>query len=258
MTKSIAALPIALFLLAASGSAHADWQSRSEAGFVAARGNTSTETANAKFEIVREADRWKNTLAASGLYGKSGTIQSAQRWDSRFQTDYEYSKRGFAFTSLRYENDRFSGFQYQGVATLGVGAKLIDNEQTKFSTQIGAGYRLLKPETLVRDAAGEVIQRIPDEADSDLVVNGGVTFEHAFNGATKILNALLVESGQANTLTRNDLSLQVKMTEVLALSVGLSVRNNSNPQANTASGVPLKKTDTLTTVNLVYVRPLGP
>jgi putative salt-induced outer membrane protein len=36
--------------------------------------------------------------------------------------------------------------------------------------------------------------------------------------------------------------------EVLALSVGLSVRNNSEPLPG------LKKTDTLTTVNLVYSR----
>jgi putative salt-induced outer membrane protein len=36
------------------------------------------------------------------------------------------------------------------------------------------------------------------------------------------------------------------MTELLAISVGLNVRTNSEPPP------PLEKTDTLTTVNLVY------
>jgi putative salt-induced outer membrane protein len=45
---------------------------------------------------------------------------------------------------------------------------------------------------------------------------------------------------------QNDLALQVKMTDVLALAVGYSVRYNTDPQ------VGFEKTDTLTTINLVY------
>jgi putative salt-induced outer membrane protein len=252
MPKSIAAFPIALLLLAASASVHAAWSSRSEVGFVAARGNTSTETANARFEIMREVEKWKNTVTASGLYGKSGTIQSAQRWDSRYQADHAFSERAFWFGALRYENDRFSGFQYQATVSTGLGRKLIDTVQTKLSVQIGAGYRSLRPEELMRNQAGEVIQRIPGVRNSDIVANSALTFEHAFNEATKLLDSLIVESGQANTSTRNELTLQVKMTEVLALGLGVSVRNNSNPQPE------LKSTDTLTTINLVYVRAPGP
>ncbi len=45
---------------------------------------------------------------------------------------------------------------------------------------------------------------------------------------------------------QDDLALQVKMTEVLALAVGYGVRYNTDPPAG------FKKTDTLTTINLVY------
>ena len=57
---------------------------------------------------------------------------------------------------------------------------------------------------------------------------------------------MVVESGAENTFVQNDISLQVKMTDVLALAVGYGVRHNSNPP------VEFKKTDTLTTINLVY------
>jgi putative salt-induced outer membrane protein len=42
------------------------------------------------------------------------------------------------------------------------------------------------------------------------------------------------------------LALQVKMTDVLALAVGFSVRHNTDPP------VGFEETDTLMTVNLVY------
>jgi putative salt-induced outer membrane protein YdiY len=86
------------------------------------------------------------------------------------------------------------------------------------------------------------------ERDKDLVVNGALTLSYAINDHTKVIDALLTESGQANTLTRNDLSLEVKMIRTLAVSIGLSLRHNSAPQPG------LTTTETLTTVNLVYLK----
>jgi putative salt-induced outer membrane protein len=251
MRKSIVVLGVSL----AAGSAGVqaqnsivNWTTRAEAGFVAARGNTVTETANAKFEIARETQNWKNLFAASGLYGRASEVESAQRWDARYQLNNFIRSNTFWFISGRYEDDRYSGFAYQGTATGGLGRKWFDTELTKLTTQLGAGYRSLRAEELIRGDDDAVIGRIPGERQEDLVFNAAVTFEHSFNDNTKVLNALLVEAGESNTLTRNDFALQVRMMEVLALSVGLSVRNNSEPLPG------LKKTDTLTTVNLVYSR----
>jgi putative salt-induced outer membrane protein len=252
MSKSIVVGMFTLTVSLTSLCAQADWSSKSEVGFVAARGNTTTETANARFDIAHETRRWKNQFTASGLYGRSSEIETAQRLDAKHQVDYNLSEKTFAFVSGRYENDDYSGFTYQGTASAGFGRRFFDTQATKLTAQIGAGYRSLRPEDFVLDENDAVIARIPGERQQDIVVNGAINFEHAFNDNTKVLNQLLIESGEANTLMKNDLALQVKMTEVLALSLGFSVRNNSEPQEG------LKKTDTLTTVNLVYVRPLGP
>ena len=244
---------LALALAAPPLAAEAEWSTRSEIGFVAARGNTSTETANAKLELMHEVGTWKHTFATSGLYGKNSGIASAQRWDVRYQLDHALSERSFWFGSTRFEDDRYSGFDYQGIVSTGFGRRVIDTDETKFSVQVGAGYRMLRPEELIRDASSnEVIQRIPGARAEDAVANGTLTFEHSFNDSTKIRDTFLVESGRANTLSRNDLALDVKMTEVLALSLALSVRNNTAPQDG------LKRTDTLTTINLVYLSNPGP
>jgi putative salt-induced outer membrane protein len=46
---------------------------------------------------------------------------------------------------------------------------------------------------------------------------------------TSILEKFLVEAGSQNTFLQNDLALQVKINTRLALAVGYSVRDNTNP-----------------------------
>jgi len=57
---------------------------------------------------------------------------------------------------------------------------------------------------------------------------------------------LVVDAGSKNTFMSNELALQVKMTDRLSLAAGLGVRYNTDPP------VGRKKTDTLTTLNIVY------
>jgi putative salt-induced outer membrane protein len=233
-------------MLLTGSQAQAQWSSRSQAGFVMARGNTEAETANAKFEIAWEIEEWKHSFDSSFLYGRSGGITTAQRWDADWQTDHKLSERFFWFGALRYQDDRYGGFDYQGSVSLGAGRVFIDTDETKLSAQLGAGVRRLRPEELIRDEFLEVVDRIPGEIEDDIVGNGALKFEHAFNDSTKILNTLQVETGAANTLTQNELAIQVKMSRLLALSLGLKVRNNSEPPPE------LRQSDTLTTLNLVY------
>ncbi len=67
MRKSIVGVVATLAIFVIKGAIAQDaWSTRSELGFVAARGNTSAETGNAKVEIVREINKWKYTLATTG------------------------------------------------------------------------------------------------------------------------------------------------------------------------------------------------
>src|ERR1043165_5235504 len=106
------AVSVAAALLAAVP-AHADWSGKGEAGLVIASGNTDTKTANVKLALANEIDKWKHQFGAAGLYANAdpdGT--TAQRWEVFEQTDYNYSPRDFWFGAGRYEDDRFSGFEY--------------------------------------------------------------------------------------------------------------------------------------------------
>jgi putative salt-induced outer membrane protein len=87
---------------------------------------------------------------------------------------------------------------------------------------------------------------LPGDNDSEVVFRGTLDFDHEFTATTSLLDKLVVEAGADNTFVQNDIALQVKMTDVLALAVGYSVRHNTDPP------VGFEKTDTLTTINLVY------
>ncbi len=213
--------------------AQADWKGKGEGGIVFARGNSDTDTINVKLDVANEVDRWKHGFGIAALRGATAGTTTAERYGASWQSDYKLTDRSYWFGGVRYEQDKFGGFDYQASATTGYGYKFIDTAATKFSGQAGVGYRRSK-----------LLPR--GNTEGDPVFRGDLKYEHALTDTTKILNTFIVEAGSSNTFASNDLALQVKMSDKFALSLGLGVRHNTDPPRG------LKKTDTLTTVNLVY------
>jgi putative salt-induced outer membrane protein len=222
------------------------WSGKGEAGYVMSRGNADTDSANAKLDLADVIGNWKHSLHLEGLYGRSGKVTSADRWAAIIQSDFKITARAFGFGALHYLQDQFSGFQYQGSATTGVGYKLVDTTVDKLTAQIGVGYRRLRPELLTMDATGAVIARTPGESSGNAIGTAGFDFAHIFNASTKLTDKFLLESGSGNTSFEDDLALVVNMSKKLALSAGFTFLKNTEPPAG------LKKVNTLTTLNLVY------
>jgi putative salt-induced outer membrane protein len=222
------------------------WLGRAEAGYVQSRGNSDTDTANAKIDLADIIGNWKNSIHLEGLYGRSDEITSAERWAALLQSDVNFTPRTFAFAALHYMDDEFSGFQYQASATTGIGYHFFDTASNKLTAQVGGGYRRLRPELLTMDAAGAVIARTPGESMGAAIGTAGVDYTHIFNASTRITEKFLAESGSGNTSLENDLAVVVNMSKKLALSAGYTIQENTEPP------VGLKKVNTLATLNLVY------
>jgi len=223
----------AVLLACMAGTAQADWKGKGEAGIVFARGNTDADTINLKLGASDQVGDWKHSLELAALRASTGGIKSADRYAAGWQSDYAISKKSFWFGGLRYENDKFSGFDYQASLSTGYGYKFYDTDKVKLQGQVGAGYRRMK-DSGTGDSIGNAI------------AVAGFDYENLITATTKVVDHFHVESGKDNTQLANFLGLEVKMSDKLALSVGLDVRNNTNPPA------PKKKVDTVTTVNLVY------
>jgi putative salt-induced outer membrane protein len=223
------------------------WSGKGQAGYVMSRGTTDTDTANAKIDLSDTIDdSWKHIIHMEGLYGRNSDITSAERWAVAVQSNYSYTPRAYVFGALHYLDDYFSGFQYQGDVSTGLGYKFLNTTHDKLSAQIGVGYRRLRPEVLVTNDDGAVIERTPLESEGNVIGTAGFIYEHDFNPSTKITDAYTIDAGAGNTEMENDLALVVSMSKKLALSVGYMFQNNTSPPAG------LAKITTLTTLNLVY------
>jgi putative salt-induced outer membrane protein len=222
------------------------WIGKGQFGFLDSKGNSDSESINGNLDLSRFDGPWKNELYLAGLYGKSSGIVSAERYEGREQANYNFSKDFFAFGGLRYEHDEFDGFVYQASVTSGVGYNVINTNDTQLVMQVGAGYRRMRPESIHKNGDGVVDYRQPLEQQSEAIGTATVSFTHKFNANTILTNTFLTEAGAQNTMLQDNIQLAVKMTTKLALTVGYGVTDNMNPPP------PLKKVDTVSTVNLQY------
>jgi putative salt-induced outer membrane protein len=222
------------------------WIGKGEFGFLESRGNSDAESINGKIDMIRYDGAWKNEAQVDGLYGKNSGVVSAERWETRLQSNYTISGSLFAFGGLRFEHDLFDGFQYQASATGGMGYKIIDTVDTKLTGQIGAGYRRLRPELIFKNPDGVVTSRELQDASGEAIATAGLDFSRVLTKTTVLTNKFLMEAGSSNTLLHDAIALNVKMSEKLALSVGYGITDNTNPPPTT------KKLDTVATVNLVF------
>lgn len=240
--RKVSVLSGVVFLIAMS-SAHAEWKGKGEAGLVFARGNTESNSVSAKFGMADEDAQWKHALDMAVLYVTADGDSTANRYNAAWQSNYKFSERSFMFGGVRYEKDHFSGFNYQASVTTGGGYKFLDSDKVKLSVQAGVGYRRIQNN---------------ENADPANVTTGGAIFTagmdygNQLTTTTKAVDKFELESGSADTLLHNFIGLEVKMSEALALSVGFDTRYNTSPPAQLPPAEPLKKLDTLTTVNLVY------
>lgn len=217
-----------------------------QAGYVASHGNTEAKTGNAKLELTLNQDRWKHYLDLEGLYGKQAEYTNAGSVTALWQSNYKLTQRLYAFGALRYDKDRFAGFDYQESVTAGVGYSIFNTPSYALDAQAGVGYRKLRPQLLIKDPAGNVIDRQFFDAEDGVVGTGQLKGWYAFNSSTKVLDTVYVESGTHNTLLQNDLGLQVAMSKSLSLVAGYQIKHNSTPPEG------LVKTDTLVTFSVAY------
>jgi putative salt-induced outer membrane protein len=222
------------------------WTGAAELGLAVTRGNSHSENFNGKLALLDESADWTHKFAVEGVRARArvsgdfdddGVIDqrdelSANRYQLSASSGYRMTPRASWIGALRHEDDDFSAFDYQTTFSLGYGYRWLDDERSRFSAELGPGYRRAKR------AVGDV--------ETDLILRGVVEYRHALTPNTALTNKLLVESGDDNRFAQNDFGIAVAMNSRLALKTGVQLRHNSE----VADGA--RKTDTLTTVNLVY------
>jgi putative salt-induced outer membrane protein len=230
-TPSLVALVLAAFVLPLTASA--DWTGSGELGLVFARGNSDTETINAKLGLTYTRDRWSNESEFSYLRSENDGSLDASRFLASNITRYQMNERSYLTGSARYDQDKFSSFDYQASAAVGYGYRILTGETHVLNVEAGPGVRFTE-------------ERDSGESQTDFIGRGALDYLWTISETAKLENHFLVETGASNTFMENDLSLTVAINGGLSLKTGVAVRHNTD----VAPG--RDNTDVLSTVNLVY------
>jgi len=243
---------------AGTAASHGGWSGSGEFGFASSTGNSRSQNVNTKLGLKQENEQWKNNFFVDALRSKSqqkvvdaagNTVTrfntTANRYDGGASVGLKLDPRSYIVGAARYEHDDFGANLWQGVVSLGYGYIALKDARNELSFEIGPGYKKYRPSDRTVVVNGVSVQQ-PQSTRSEMVARGQVNYKFKLTENTSFEDTFLMEAGSKNTYLQNDAGLAVSMTRKLALKVGFQVRRNSDVLAG------VKKTDTLTTTNLVY------
>ncbi len=217
----------------------AGWSAEAELGYLKTSGNTKTQSLNAKLGILYDSPDWRNSLQFETVYGSEESeetgedVTTNQRFLASGKTDYRFDSKNSMYALALYEDDRFSGYEYQATVSAGYNRRIIETEKMEWSAEIGPGYRFAEVEE-------------DGESKEELIVHVASLFIYQVSQTALFQEEISLDAGADNAITRSTTSLRVNINDHLAMKVSFRVKHTSDTPIDTAS------TDTETALTLVY------
>jgi len=247
------ALGIAILLCTQTGLADDGFNGEGSLGLTYNTGNTETQDLKAGLSLGYAHAQWEHKANLGALQSEENNNKTAERYGLKLQSDYKLpSEIDSLFGTIRYEDDQFSSYEYQASLVGGYGHYFIKTDPTEFKVEIGAGVRQSKLKDSVESGAGEfsgddrLELTFKGSENTEAILHFGLEFSHQLTEQATFTQNLLIEAGNENIYTQSLSALDVKLMGNLALRLALEIRNNSDVNPGT------EKTDTTTTMNLVY------
>lgn len=211
------------------------WSGDVELGYVSTSGNTEETTTKTLANIKREKDEWRYGVLLESLNSEASGDRSAEKYFFSNRLAYQYSEKNFAFAYASYDDDRFSGFDYQATIAAGYGRRLINDDTMELDIEIGPGYRYSKVDDgSTADDSEEVIVR----AFSNLIWD--------FSDNAQFNQTLNIEAGEESIISKSVSALKVKVIGALSMKLAYTIKYTDEVPDGT------KHADTETSVTLNY------
>lgn len=229
-----------------------------ELGVLLTSGNTQSTALSSSINVRQELTHWRNSYIAQGLYkedevavaaGDVATEQrqvSAERYFLSAQTDYKLDKEyGGLFLFGSYEEDKFSGYDFQSALAAGHSDRLFKSPYAYLDYSVGPGFSFSRTsETL--DNNGNFVD---NQSEESAILRLSAFYQYEFSDNAKFTQSLAsdaaLESG-ANTKSKAVSAVTATINESFALKASLTITHNSQVPENR------EHADTITAVTLVY------
>ncbi|MGD8575965.1 MAG: DUF481 domain-containing protein [Thiohalophilus sp.] len=208
------------------------WDASAELGFIMNRGNTDTDSLNAKLRVENSRPKWRHKAEVKVLQASDQGTKTADSYELTGRSEYLLDDNDYLFGSLRYEDDRFAGYDRRTTEVVGYGHQYLKRPDMHLKGEFGAG--------------GRQTENTDGSSESEGIVRVGLDYKWDITKTSSFNEVVFVEYGDSNTYTESVTEMTVKINASLAMKVGVTVKHNSDPP------VDIKNTDTRTAVTLVY------
>lgn len=229
-------VPLLVVVFALSMPAHAEegkvWSSEIEVGAVFTTGNTRNQSFKLASKASRDSVLFRHSAAFDAFRSSEDSVVSAQKFYTFYQGDYKLEGDHSLFGRLSFEDDRFSGFDYQSNVTAGYSRLLLSRPAHTLRGDVGAGVR-----HSAFDGGG---------GDTEFITRLAASYEWQISETSKFGQLLSTEIGGQNVVTRSDSSITAAIATSLAMKFAIVIKHQSE--------VPVgrKKMDTESALTLVY------
>lgn len=217
-----------------------DWEGEAELGVLKTTGNTEETNVNGRLGLIHEVIEWRNIGNFRSAYSEAEDETTAERYRADLETNYKFDDHQYWFLRGGYEDDRFSGYDFQSSATTGYGNRILRwGDESFLDLSAGVGYRFNKLEEPDEDGnrdEEEAIARLA--AQLDFALSENALFRQKLSSEIGL--------DENNVITESETSLQANVVGNLSLKIAYRVKHVSDAPPDS------DKTDTETSVSLLY------
>ncbi len=208
------------------------WAGSASLGYLATTGNSENTSVNGAFGISHTGDRWKHALDASAIGAQDADSTTAEAYSLGWKSDLSLGEFNYLFGTVRWQKDKFSGYDQQLTEAIGYGRRLINSDVHILNAEIGVGAK----QSDLRDGTSL----------DETILLGALDYTWNLTETASFKQDFRVESGSDNTYLESVSALSAKLYEDLALVVSYTVKDNSDVPLTT------ENTDTFTAISLEY------
>lgn len=217
------------------------WEGAAELGVLMTSGNTDETKVNGRLGLINEQEFWRNSGEFSTKYTEADDETTAEEYRAELATNYKFDEQQYWFLRGNWEDDRFSGYEFESSVTTGYGNRVWRSGTRSFlDLSAGAGYRYNKRMDVDPDTGRDV--------EEDAIARLAAQFDYGLSENSLFRQKLSTEMGldDNNTVSRSETSLQSSIMNNLSMKVAYRVKHVSDAPDGSES------TDTELAVSLLY------
>ena len=222
---------------ASAGNLTNGWAGEASVSGSTTSGNTSTTDIGIALHLAKTDGKWTNKFDTTYDLGKSGGIDSKNRWFIGYQLNREINEKLYVYGNTNYFTDDFGAYKQGSFIGSGLGYKAITPDPIKWDIEAGVGYRSQKL---------RAVGIIPSATSNDFAVRGASNFSYKFNDAVNLYNNSEVIWASRDTYLWNDTGITANLAGNLAARLSFRIDHHTDVP------IGIKKTDTITRAALVY------